>query len=166
MAVRRASSSSFPLRVALLMVVTTVHLYQQQYHNSNKNYHHFVAHAMRLSEKLPVSFSLPSRARFLSSTAAAFVASATVLVMPGVGANDPAVCEASTLFDNSNTKNTGSRFNDNPRYIDKELQMKYGEGSGMYSSLCRAFYVHSGPVYIRCKISHKLTHILTLTRYS
>lgn len=51
-----------------------------------------------------------SRSRFLSSSAAAFLASGTVL------ASDPESCTAKMQ---SST--------DNPRYIDKELEMKYAE---------------------------------------
>jgi hypothetical protein len=89
---------------------------------------------MRLPQFQP--FPYCHRARFLSSTAAAFVASATVLV---VGASDPEVCEAAaSLFDNSILTSSKSinTFDDNPRYIDTELQMKYGEGPGMYAVWC------------------------------
>eukprot|EP00521_Asterionellopsis_glacialis_P015942 CAMPEP_0195305714 /NCGR_PEP_ID=MMETSP0707-20130614/36817_1 /TAXON_ID=33640 /ORGANISM="Asterionellopsis glacialis, Strain CCMP134" /LENGTH=311 /DNA_ID=CAMNT_0040369913 /DNA_START=124 /DNA_END=1059 /DNA_ORIENTATION=+ len=50
-----------------------------------------------------------SRAKFLSSGAATFLTSAAVL------ASDPEACEAVV-------------GNDNPRYIDRELEMKYAEG--------------------------------------
>lgn len=121
---RRASFSPFSHGIvvaAVLVVVLAVPLLIA------------TAHAMRLPEKLPLALSFPCRARFLSSTAAAFVASVAFV---SVGANDPSVgvCEAaSTLFiDNDKMKTSSSINDDNPRYIDKELQMKYGEGPGMY----------------------------------
>jgi hypothetical protein len=134
-----------------------------------------VTHAMRLSSQ-PSSFPSYCRARFLSSTAAAFVASATVvLVTTTVGAND--VCEAAaaascstTLLDNDgqNTKSSSSRrlFDDNPRYIDKELQMKYGEGPGKHAVLYLHFFVSFFLAFCawfldddeQCKLTHSLTY--------
>jgi hypothetical protein len=55
-----------------------------------------------------------SRVRFLSSSAAVFIASTGL----ALGSN-PEECMA-----------VSSQFRDNPRYIDKELQMKYGESPG------------------------------------
>jgi hypothetical protein len=55
-----------------------------------------------------------SRVRFLSSSAAVFIASTGLAL-----GNNPEECMA-----------VSSQFRDNPRYIDKELQMKYGESPG------------------------------------
>jgi hypothetical protein len=68
------------------------------------------------------TFSLQpqSRANFLSSSASAFLVSSSVL-----GSN-PAECQA--LFDRN--KKDGTAYSTNPRYIDKELQMKYAGGPG------------------------------------
>ena len=57
-----------------------------------------------------------TRMRFLSSSAAAFF-TASAGVIGFVGGNEE--CLAAPIS------------NDNPRYIDKELQMKYGESPGM-----------------------------------
>jgi hypothetical protein len=60
-----------------------------------------------------------SRSRWLSSSAAAFLAS-TALVF---GAPEPEECLAAGTPSTSN-------FQDNPRYIDREMEMQYGENSG------------------------------------
>jgi hypothetical protein len=63
-----------------------------------------------------------SRARFLSSSAAVFV-TASAGMIGFVMANSPEECLAAP-------ESIGN-FNDNPRYIETELQMKYGESPGM-----------------------------------
>jgi hypothetical protein len=67
------------------------------------------------------SSSHSTRARFLSSSTAAFI-TATTSVFAFVAANNPEECLAETGAKGSSN---------NPRYIDKELQMKYGESPGM-----------------------------------
>lgn len=57
-----------------------------------------------------------SRSKFLSSTAATFLISTSVL------SGDPESCAAKSSMAGA----------DNPRYIDGELQMKYGEDSSAY----------------------------------
>lgn len=91
----------------------------------------FVVYAMSINgkreshiKKMSSSSSYSTRARFLSSSAAAFL-TASVGVIGFVGANSPDECFAAPYSIES--------FNDNPRYIDKELQMKYGESPGMLS---------------------------------
>ena len=64
-----------------------------------------------------------SRARFLSSSAAVFV-TASAGMIGFVVANSPEECLAAAA-------DSVGRFNDNPRYIETELQMKYGESPGM-----------------------------------
>jgi hypothetical protein len=63
-----------------------------------------------------------TRARFLSSS------SATAFLLSSVVANAQE-CSARSLFDGGILDS--SKKNINPRYIDKELQMKYGDGPGM-----------------------------------
>jgi SAM-dependent methyltransferase len=66
---------------------------------------------LELVASLSVSATL-SRSRFLSSSAAAFLTSAAVLAL------DPSPCPAIMDVANSNS---------NPRYVDRELEMKYAE---------------------------------------
>lgn len=61
-----------------------------------------------------MSLGQQSRSRFLSSSAAAFLASGAVL------ASDPESCDA-------------AKMEANPRYIDRDLEMKYGEDKGTYA---------------------------------
>lgn len=68
---------------------------------------YLLAAARVVSSLAPNSQHQHSRSRFLSSSAAAFFASGVVL------ATDPGSCDA--------------KMQDNPRYIDKELEMKYAE---------------------------------------
>ena len=68
-----------------------------------------------------VSLQSQTRARFLSSSAAAFVATTGAL------ASDPEQCFAA-----GKTSEIGKN---NPRYIDQEVQMKYGETPGMSKCL-------------------------------
>ena len=63
-----------------------------------------------------------SRTRFLSSSAAIFV-TASAGTVGFVVANSPEECLAAP--------ESSGNFNENPRYIDTELQMKYGESPGM-----------------------------------
>ena len=63
-----------------------------------------------------------SRARFLSSSAAVFV-TASAGMTGFVVANSPEECLAAP--------DSIGNLNDYPRYIDTELQMKYGESPGM-----------------------------------
>jgi len=72
--------------------------------------------------KIPAGSSTASRAQFLSSAAAAFFASSSIMAF------DPESCTA------AETK-AGS---DNPRYIDKQLEMKYGEDSSKLLACCLA----------------------------
>ena len=60
-----------------------------------------------------------SRARFLSSSAGAFLASTAAI------ATNPQECQAA-----------GKSPNENPRYIDQELQMKYADGPGKLYISC------------------------------
>lgn len=62
---------------------------------------------------------LQTRAKFLSSSATAFLLSSSVVT------GNPEECDA-TIFDR--TISRGQR--DIPRYIDTEIQMKYGEDKG------------------------------------
>ena len=70
------------------------------------------------------SSTLVRRSNFLSSSAAAFLGAITVVM-----SDDPETCEAQAadLF-NVGRKN----FKHNPRYIEKELQMQYGEDPGAF----------------------------------
>jgi hypothetical protein len=77
-------------------------------------------HIMHGSYRALAASSVASRSRFLSSSAAAFVASAVL-----VWAQDPEECLASP-----STTEANRSFQDNPRYIDREMQMQYGENSG------------------------------------
>ena len=61
------------------------------------------------------------RARFISSSAATFV-TASAGTIGFVVANNPEECLAAPEF--------SGNFNENPRYIDTKLQMKYGESPG------------------------------------
>ena len=97
----------------------------------NNRFDRFVAHAMsiqgRRESHMTTKTKIPShstRARFLSSSAAAFV-TASAGVIGFVGANSPEECWAAAAAPSSN-----ENFNDNPRYIDTEMQMKYGESPG------------------------------------
>jgi len=65
------------------------------------------------------SLQSQSRAKFLSSSAAAFLASTAV-----VGVN-PDECYAKM-----------NDFSQNPRYLDQELEMKYAEGPGKKKQTC------------------------------
>lgn len=67
------------------------------------------------------SASTSSRSRFLSSSATAFLAS-TALVWANI---DPEECSAAMP-----TKVGTKKFSENPRYIEKEMQMQYAEGPG------------------------------------
>jgi hypothetical protein len=80
--------------------------------------------ALAWSMRLHNSGTTPtsSRSRFLSSTAASF------LVSTGVFASDPESCSAAAMS-TANKKN--------PRYIEKELEMKYGEDSSKFRWLVR-----------------------------
>ena len=98
----------------------------------NNRFDRFVAHAMsiqgRRESHMTTKTKIPShstRARFLSSSAAAFV-TASAGVIGFVGANSPEECWAAAAAPSSN-----ENFKDNPRYIDTEMQMKYGESPGM-----------------------------------
>jgi SAM-dependent methyltransferase len=71
---------------------------------------YFLAAARVVSCLVPLSNTQQSRSRFLSSSAAAFFASGLVL------ASDSESCSAKTMAEGSN-----------PRYIDRELEMKYAE---------------------------------------
>lgn len=71
---------------------------------------YFLAAARVVSSLVPLSNTQQSRSRFLSSSAAAFFASGLVL------ASDSESCSAKTMAEGSN-----------PRYIDRELEMKYAE---------------------------------------
>jgi SAM-dependent methyltransferase len=73
-------------------------------------YVYFLAAARVVSSLVPLSNTQQSRSRFLSSSAAAFFASGLVL------ASDSESCSAKTMAEGSN-----------PRYIDRELEMKYAE---------------------------------------
>ena len=75
-----------------------------------------------LTTKMSPSSFHSTRARVLSSSAAAFLTAAGVIGF--VGASSPDECFAAPYFSES--------LNDNPRYIDKELQMKYGESPGTF----------------------------------
>ena len=97
----------------------------------NNRFDRFVAHAMsiqgRRESHVTTTTKIPShstRARFLSSSAAAFV-TASAGVIGFVGANSPEECWAAAAAPSSN-----ENFKDNPRYIDTEMQMKYGESPG------------------------------------
>jgi hypothetical protein len=69
-----------------------------------------------LSTESPATIA--TRARFLSSSATTFLATVAIL------SSDPQESSAATMGTKTN------KFNKNPRYIDKELEMKYGEGPG------------------------------------
>ena len=60
-----------------------------------------------------------TRARFLSSSATSFLATAAIL-----GSNPEESTAA--LMSKKKAKNVGN----NPRYMDRELEMKYGEDKG------------------------------------
>ena len=60
-----------------------------------------------------------SRSRFLSSTAG------TIFVAASALAGDPKECDARDLAKGAPA---ASKVGDNPRYLDQELEMKYGEG--------------------------------------
>ena len=61
----------------------------------------------------PTLESISSRSKFLSSTATAFLASATLVM-----GTEPEECQAAV---------STAPTTKNPRYIDQELEMKYGE---------------------------------------
>lgn len=61
-----------------------------------------------------LSLKPTSRSRFLSSSAAAFLASSVVVI-----ASNPESCDAKTMAQQAGI--------DNPRYIDRDLEMKYAE---------------------------------------
>lgn len=60
-----------------------------------------------------------SRSRFLSSTAG------TIFVAASALAGEPKECDARDL---TKGEPAVSKVGDNPRYLDQELEMKYGEG--------------------------------------
>ena len=100
----------------------------------NNRFDRFVAHAMSIQGRRESHMttttttkisSHSTRTRFLSSSAAAFV-TASAGVIGFVGANQPEECWAAAAAPYSN-----ENFKDNPRYIDTEMQMKYGESPGM-----------------------------------
>ena len=67
-----------------------------------------------------------SRSRFLSSSAGSIfvAASASVAALAG----DPEECAARDLLKGVPGVGGSARVGDNPRYLDQELEMKYGEG--------------------------------------
>jgi hypothetical protein len=65
-----------------------------------------------------------SRSRFLSSSAAAFLVSTGLSL-----ATNPEECVA-----------TQNSLTENPRYIDQEMQMKYGESSCTYSKCVLSYF--------------------------
>ena len=69
-----------------------------------------------------------SRSRFLSSTAGSLFVAASASAAALVG--DPEECAARDLLKGVSGYGGGSaaRVGDNPRYLDQELEMKYGEG--------------------------------------
>jgi hypothetical protein len=72
-----------------------------------------------------------SRSRFLSSSAAAFIASTGLAL-----ATNPEECLA-----------TQNAFSENPRYVDKEMQMKYGESSGTNKNNVLSYCTYFVPIY-------------------
>ena len=66
-----------------------------------------------------------SRSRFLSSTAGSLFVAASASAAALVG--DPEECAAQDLLKGM-PGGGGARVGDNPRYLDQELEMKYGEG--------------------------------------
>lgn len=76
---------------------------------------------------LSLSTNPSTRARFLSSSATTFLATATIL-----GSN-PEESTAAMMGSKKKVKNVGN----NPRYVDRELEMKYGEDKGKQAAtLC------------------------------
>lgn len=74
-----------------------------------------------------------SRARFLSSTAAAFLSSAAVGAVEQCQAASwiQQVMDQTAAAINSGTDDSFvNSFTNNPRYLDQELQMKFGDGPG------------------------------------
>ena len=68
-----------------------------------------------------------SRSRFLSSTAGSLFVAASASAAALVG--DPEECAAQDLLKGvPGYGGGGARVGDNPRYLDQELEMKYGEG--------------------------------------
>ena len=63
-----------------------------------------------------------SRSRFLSSTAG------TIFVAASALAGEPKECDARDLTKGAPAV---SKVGDNPRYLDQELEMKYGEGESL-----------------------------------
>jgi hypothetical protein len=82
-----------------------------------------------------------SRARFLSSSKAAFIAALSWRAVSG----DSQVCNASEA---------ASEVGDNPRYIDRELQMQYGQGAG---ESCNDQLVR---VYLNVYITRKAVNVV------
>jgi hypothetical protein len=66
-----------------------------------------------------------TRARFLSSSATSFLATAAIL-----GFNP----EESTAAMMGSTEKKTKKVGNNPRYMDRELEMKYGEDKGKQSA--------------------------------
>lgn len=114
---------SFFMQMAILTLLTWTINSTRIIHNGR-----LVVSAMSISGK-PESRAIKmtsvsshsTRARFLSSSAATFL-TASAGVIGFVAANSPDVCFA--------TQYSKESFNDNPRYIEKELQMQYGESPG------------------------------------
>jgi hypothetical protein len=78
-----------------------------------------------------------TRARFLSSSATSFLATAAIL-----GSN-PEESTAALMGSKKKGKNVGN----NPRYMDRELEMKYGEDKGkqnlLFIAQCACLCIHS-----------------------
>jgi hypothetical protein len=71
-----------------------------------------------------LSTNRKARARFLVSSAVAFLVLAVLALVVG-GSNEP-YAATSTVMEKQATRD----FNKNPRYIDRELDVSYGEGPG------------------------------------
>jgi hypothetical protein len=64
-----------------------------------------------------------ARSNFLASSAVAFFVLAVLVLVAGAGSNKP---YAATMLEKQGTK----VFHNNPRYIDRELDVDYGQGPG------------------------------------
>ena len=83
-----------------------------------------ISNSLSLNDPVMISSSAASRSlsrsRFLSSTAGSIFVAASALA-------DPEECAARDLL--KGIPGVGSaKVGDNPRYLDQELEMKYGEG--------------------------------------
>jgi hypothetical protein len=81
-------------------------------------------HSVPHRRSVALHASSTSRARFLASSATGFLVASSFMWSGVMGT--PEVCDAADMAVSNNDSNV------NPRYVDRELQMQYGQGPGMY----------------------------------